>query len=95
MAELVYLRLRVQEGHEEQMERDLRAALKVAEGQPGFRWAQFLRDLADPSAFVVLSEWRDQAGIDALESNPEYRRIVSAESPYFRGKVETLRYRSG
>ena len=48
---------------------ELRAALADAErdaaGQPGCVRYSFAATLADPDHFVLLSEWRDQAALDA------------------------------
>jgi quinol monooxygenase YgiN len=48
---------------------ELRAVLAGAEldtaGQPGCLRYSFAATLADPDHFVLLSEWRDQAALDA------------------------------
>ncbi len=94
MAQFVYLRMSVQDHHSAQFERDLHEALEIARGKPGFRWAQLVRDVEDPTTYIVLSEWRDRGGIEALEADPLYRRILEAEAPFLRGRPETLFYRS-
>jgi quinol monooxygenase YgiN len=58
---------------------ELVAALGRAErdaaGQPGCLRYSFAAIIADPRHFVLVSEWRDQAALDAHYASPEFARF--------------------
>ena len=55
---------------------DLLAALTTAEreaaGQPGCVRYAFAATIAEPDHFVLISEWRDQAALDAHYASPGF-----------------------
>ncbi len=61
---------------------ELRALLTDAEraalARPGCRRYTFSTSLADPDRFVLVSEWDDQAALDAHYASPEFTRFQSA-----------------
>ena len=50
----------------------LAAAERAAVDQPGCLRYSFAATLADPDRFLLLSEWQDQASLDAHYASPDF-----------------------
>jgi quinol monooxygenase YgiN len=62
-------------GRRHELEAILADAERAAIGQPGCLRYSFAQALAEPDRFVLLSEWRDQATLDAHYASPEFARF--------------------
>jgi heme-degrading monooxygenase HmoA len=68
----------------EDFERDLHSMLRLAEGQPGYRWADMGPSLVDPSIYLVVSEWDDVAQVRAWEHEEEHTGVMQKWEPRYR-----------
>jgi quinol monooxygenase YgiN len=59
-------------GRREELRTVLAAAEHAAAGQPGCVRYSFAATLADPDHFLLVSEWRDQAALDAHYASTEF-----------------------
>lgn len=57
-------------------EADLEAMHRLAATQPGFRWAEVARSLADPRVYVVVSLWDEVEQVRAWEHLPEHEEVM-------------------
>ena len=85
MTILSYLRFSLVPGADrEDFEHDLHAMLRLAEGQPGYRWADMGPSLIDPSTYVVVSEWDDVEHVRAWEHEEEHTGVMQKWEPRYR-----------
>ncbi|HXF57136.1 MAG TPA: antibiotic biosynthesis monooxygenase [Actinomycetota bacterium] len=74
---LSYLRFALaSEADREAFEADLEAMRRLAATQPGFRWAEVARSLADPRVYVVVSLWDEVEQVRAWEHHPEHEEVI-------------------
>ncbi|HYU58621.1 MAG TPA: antibiotic biosynthesis monooxygenase family protein [Actinomycetota bacterium] len=85
MAIFVYLRFSLDEGFDRQdFEGDMRAMAELAREQPGHRWSEMGRSMADPSVYVVVSEWDDVDQVRAWEHQPVHVQVQQKWESRFR-----------
>jgi heme-degrading monooxygenase HmoA len=85
MTILSYLRFSLVPGADrEDFERDLHAMLRLAAGQPGYRWADMGPSLIDPSIYLVVSEWDDVEQVRAWEHEEEHTGVMQKWEPRYR-----------
>lgn len=76
MSYLIYLQLPFHEPDLSEAGVDLQAMEQLARKQQGYVWHQVLRDRADPTTVVVLSEWESRDHYRAFEHHPEHEQIM-------------------
>jgi quinol monooxygenase YgiN len=59
-------------GRRGELQAVLAAAERAAAGQPGCVRYSFAATLVDPDHFLLVSEWRDQAALDAHYASTEF-----------------------
>src|SRR3954466_2148382 len=62
-------------GRRRELEAALASAERDAADQPGCLRYAFAHALADPDQYVLVSEWRDEAALDAHYASPEFARF--------------------
>jgi quinol monooxygenase YgiN len=62
-------------GRRSELEAVLAGAEREAVGQPGCVRYSFAQALAEPDHFVLVSEWRDEAALDAHYGSAEFARF--------------------
>jgi quinol monooxygenase YgiN len=65
-------------GRREELRAVLLGAERDAAGQPGCVRYSFAATLADPDYFLLVSEWRDQAALDAHYASTEFANFQFA-----------------
>src|SRR3954453_12725019 len=75
---------------------ELGAALAGAErdaaGEPGCLRYSFAQALADPGHYVLVSEWRDEAALDAHYASPEFASFQLSLNGLLARPSEMTRY---
>jgi quinol monooxygenase YgiN len=56
----------------------LRAGERAAQSRPGCVRYAFAARVADPDHYVLVSEWRDQAAMDAHYASPEFAEFQAS-----------------
>ena len=85
MTILSYLRFSLVPGADrEDFERDFHAMLRLAEGQPGYRWSDIGPSLIDSSIYMVVSEWDDVEHVRAWEHEEEHTGVMQKWEPRYR-----------
>src|SRR3954453_13215459 len=62
-------------GRRSELEAALAGAARRAAGEPGCLRYLFARALSDPDHYVLVSEWRDEAALDAHYASSEFARF--------------------
>lgn len=78
MSVFSYLKLPVPEGQEESFRQDIDRLLPLAKQQPGFIWAEVVRPIDGPPAYVILSEWETLDQLRAWEHHPQHEPVMRA-----------------
>ena len=85
MSVLSYLKFSLLPGADrEEFERDLHAMLRLAQSQPGYRWAEMGPSLLDPSDYLVVSEWDEVQQVRAWEHEEEHTGVMEKWEPRYR-----------
>lgn len=93
MPVLSYLRFALASHEERQaFEADLEAMRRLAGTQPGFRWAEVARSLADPGVYVVVSLWDEVEHVRAWEHHPEHEEVIRRWADRYREPFVHQRY---
>jgi heme-degrading monooxygenase HmoA len=81
---LSYLRFTLRpEADRDDFERDMRAMLELARGQPGYQWADMGPSMLDPAIYLVVSEWDDVELVRAWEHVEEHAGIMQKWEPVY------------
>ncbi len=73
-------------------ERDLAAMLELGKEQPGFRWAEVARGVADDRVYVVVSEWDTVEQVRAWEHHPDHEALYDVWEPHYREEFVHRRF---
>lgn len=93
VAILSYLRFSLApEADLEEFERDLQEMLALAQEQPGYRWTDTGRSLADPRVYLVVSEWDDVERVRAWEHVEEHEGVGKKWEPLYREPLVHRRF---
>jgi heme-degrading monooxygenase HmoA len=75
---LSYLRFALNaEADRSAFELDLSEMSSLAAAQPGFRWAEVARSVAEESVYIVVSEWDDVEDVRAWEHIEEHEGVMA------------------
>jgi 2-polyprenyl-6-methoxyphenol hydroxylase-like FAD-dependent oxidoreductase/heme-degrading monooxygenase HmoA len=72
------LRMRAREGCAEAFEAAWRTAAEEISRTPGSLRQELIRDAEDPRTFLIISDWRDQAALDAFGPSAARERLTAA-----------------
>ena len=64
--------------------RDIEGMRALAARQPGYRWAEVGRDPADPTVWVVVSEWDSVEQVRAWEHHPDHEALYEPWEAHYR-----------
>ena len=76
MSLLSYLRFHINDEMLSAFHEDVQRMLSMAQRQPGFQWAQNLRDESNRAVHVILSEWDSRDNMRAWEHSPDHEAIM-------------------
>ena len=65
-------------------EGDMRAMADLAEARPGYEWSEIGPSMADPSVYLVVSEWDIVEDVRSWEHEPVHVEIQQKWGPQFR-----------
>ena len=84
MTILSYLRFALRpDADRDDFERDMAAMARLAQTQPGYRWAEMGPSMSDPTVYVVVSEWEDVEQVRAWEHVEEHAGIMQKWEPVY------------
>ncbi|XXF79552.1 putative quinol monooxygenase [Myxococcaceae bacterium GXIMD 01537] len=88
----VVARLKSKKGNEAEVSRMLRALVEPARRERGCRRYELLQGRDDPSTFVFVEEWDDDATLDAHLSAPLIQDALPPLLPLLVSPPEIVRY---
>lgn len=62
----------------------MHAMMDLARRQPGYRWAEMALSIADPSVYVVVSEWDHVEQVRAWEHVEGHAGVMEKWEPSYR-----------
>jgi heme-degrading monooxygenase HmoA len=93
MTILSYLKFSLLPGADrEEFEADLHAMLRLAKGQPGYRWAEMGPSLLDSTEYLVVSEWDEVEQVRAWEHEEEHTGVMEKWEPRYREPLVHRRF---
>jgi len=89
---LEYIRYRVDEGREEELERAYAEASEALEASPKCLSYEVSRCAEEPTVFVVRIEWDSAEGhLEGFRKGPDFGRFFQAVRPFF-DDIEEMRH---
>jgi heme-degrading monooxygenase HmoA len=66
--------------------------LRLAKGQPGYRWAEMGPSLLDSTEYLVVSEWDEVEQVRAWEHEEEHTGVMEKWEPRYREPLVHRRF---
>lgn len=72
----IFARIQAKPGLEDRMQQDLLSLLAPTRAESGCIRFDLLRDITDPTIFVLYENWKDQAALDAHFQQPYVKQVL-------------------
>ena len=79
---------KIRPGEEAEFEKAYAEVTRKVKGTPGHVRDELLRDLSEPGAYILLSEWESKDAFLAWENAPIHMQTTTPMRPHWAGRVE-------
>ncbi|MBW4694235.1 MAG: antibiotic biosynthesis monooxygenase [Lyngbya sp. HA4199-MV5] len=85
--------IKAKPGMETRMQQDLLSLLTPTRAESGCITFDLLKDINDPTSFVLYENWKDQAALDDHFQQPYVKRVLQAYEETLAEPIEVLSLR--